>query len=236
MKKKKSQNKKEVIKKLLLILLLLAIILSVSVYILKLNTEETKDEKFYQYFGGRKIEYDGAIKITKRGEITQLMCKNVNIQLDSTPVYYQEQENKVLFPEDMAKVVPLDNGRMTKVTRFSTIYKEEESIYLQSQNKEATIEHAFLYDGGDLYFFIENVTLTVGNKTYDLSPFSYIIATYNDSVEIYNYANDEYIIIPTTDKVIVQTGDYTIDTMIDTIKYGEKEQLLLKNINNLSTE
>lgn len=236
---KKSQNKGNIqdnVKKILLILLLIAVIMLISVYMIKLNTEETQSGEFYQYFGGKKIEYQGALKITKKGEITQLECTDINIQLDSTPVYYQNERDKVLLPENMAKVVPIDNGRMTKVNRFSNIYRDEETIYLQSQSKNAPIENAFLYDGADLYIFVQKTTVTVEEEEYSLSPFSYIISTYHDSVEIYNYAKDEYTIIPTTNNVIAKTDDYEINTTVDSIKYGEKEQLLLKKMDDLSNE
>lgn len=231
--KRKKINRKDMAKKLLLILLLIAIILMISVYMINLNTEKIQSENFYQYFGGRKVEYQGALQITKKGEITQLQCKDINIQLDTTPIYYQKEKNKVLFPENMAKVVPIDNGRMTKVTRFSNIYQDEETIYVQTQSKSNPIENAFLYDGTDLYFFIQDTTIYVEGEEYHLSPFSYLIATYHDSVEFYDYAKDEYKIIPTTENVIAKTNDYEINTTVDTIKYGEKEQLLLKKMDDL---
>lgn len=232
-KRNRSKNLINLFKKLLLILLLIAVILGVIVYMIKLNTEETQSEEFYQYFGARKIEYEGAIQITKKGEITQLQCNDVNIDLDSTPVYYQKEKNKVMFPENMAKVFPMDNIRMTKINRFSNLHQEEESIYIDNKNKKEPIEKAFLYDGGDLYFFIEPTTIIVESEEYKLEPFSYIISTYHDSVEIYDYANDEYIIIPTVRNVIAKTENYEINTTVDSIKYGEKEQLLLKKIENL---
>lgn len=231
--KKALKNKYNLIKALLSILLLIAIIMCISVYLTKLNTEETQSNEFYQYFGGRKIEYKGVMQITKKGEITQLQCEDVQIQLDSTPIYYQNEKNKLLLPENMAKVIPLDNGRMTKITRFSNIYQNEETMYVESQGKSTTIENAFLYDGGDLYIFIEETTLILPDGEYKLSPFSYIISTYGDSIEIYNYIQDEYKIIPTTQNIIAKTENYEINTSVDTIKYGEKEQLLLKKIDSL---
>ena len=175
------------------------------------------------------------MSITKKGEITELRTKEGAINLDSTPVYYKNS-SKVLFPETMAKVEGSNNGKMTKIERFSTLEKEEESIYLVRKKERKLLENSFLWDGSDMYFFLGNATLSVNNETYELSPFSYIIASYKNGVEIYNYQKDEYKIIESKDSIYVTTDNYTIDTTTDVLKYGEKEQLLLKNIDKLQAE
>ena len=91
----------------------------------------------------------------------------------------------------MAKVVPTDNGKMSKITRFSNLYKEGETIYVQSQGKKDSLENAFLYDGGDLYLFLEETTIVLPDKDYKVSAFSYAIATYKNSIEKYNDEKDE---------------------------------------------
>ena len=89
MSKKKSNKISEFLKGICLILLLIAVILGINVYLTKLNTQDTVEEQFYQYFGGVKTEYDGVMSITKKGEITELRTKEGAINLDSTPVYYK---------------------------------------------------------------------------------------------------------------------------------------------------
>ena len=235
MSKKKSNKISEFLKGICLILLLIAVILGINVYLTKLNTQDTVEEQFYQYFGGVKTEYDGVMSITKKGEITELRTKEGAINLDSTPVYYKNS-SKVLFPETMAKVEGSNNGKITKIEKFSTLEKEKEIIYLVRKKERKLLENSFLWDGSDMYFFLGNATLSVNNETYELSPFSYIIASYKNGVEIYNYQKDEYKIIESKDSIYVTTDNYTIDTTTDVLKYGEKEQLLLKNIDKLQAE
>ena len=162
MSKKKSNKISEFLKGICLILLLIAVILGINVYLTKLNTQDTVEEQFYQYFGGVKTEYDGVMSITKKGEITELRTKEGAINLDSTPVYYKNS-SKVLFPETMAKVEGSNNGKMTKIERFSTLEKEEESIYLVRKKERKLLENSFLWDGSDMYFFLGNATLSVNN-------------------------------------------------------------------------
>lgn len=235
MNKKTSKKIKEILKAIFLILILIAIILAIKIYLTKLDTQETVNEAFYQYFGGIKIEYDGALTITKKGEITELKTKEGTINLDSTPVYYKN-ESKVLFPETMAKIECISSGKMTKIERFAIINKQEESIYLTRNNNKKLIENSFLWDGSDMYFFLEHVTINVNNENYELSPLSYIIASYKNGVEIYNYEKDEYKIINSEDSIYVNAENYIIDTTTDILKFDGREQLLLKNIDKLPIE
>ena len=81
----------------------------------------------------------------------------------------------------MIAVFPLDNVKQqrvpfyTKIDSQSSIYKE-----LKYQDKVYDLDHAFLYDGNDLYFFIEETTLTYGDKSIKLNPMSFVI--YNNQV------------------------------------------------------
>jgi len=172
------------------------------------------------------------MSISKKGEITELKTENNVVNLDSTPMYYS-YESKVLFPETMAKVDWTSNGRMTRIERFSILSLEDGCVYTQD-NK--ILEDVFLWDGGDKYFFVEPITIVANGEEYEIGAFSYIIASYKNGVEIYNYEKDEYTIIESQDNIYAVTENYTIDTTVDVLKIDEKEQLLLKNIDELSIE
>ena len=228
--------KKENLFKILMVLALITLIVLVSVYIVRLDTDEIENHNFYQYFGGRKVEYQGALRITQKNDITELQLQNANIQLDSTPIYYQDIENQTLFPEDMALVIPNQNGQMYKINRFTNIYQKDNIIYTEYRNTQNELANSFIYDGGDLYFFIENTTLTIDGTNYEITPLSYVITTYQNAVEIYNQQQDTYQIIPTTStNVTASTEEYTINLSLDSIKYGDKEQLLLKRVETLKS-
>lgn len=236
-KKESASSKRETVFRLLLTLILLVAIVCIGMYISKLNTDDfVENYNFYQYIGGRKISYQGAMKITSRGEITELTCTDKNIQLDSTPLYYADTPNKALFPSNMELVVPTANGQIYKINRFSDVYMDENNIvYLEYRDKIKELPEAFIFDGSNLYFFLDDATITVKGKKYELSPLSYVVAYNKSSVEIYNKEKDEYKVIETDGFGIVKTKDYTINVSLDTIKYGDKEQLLLKKFDELQT-
>lgn len=226
--------KKDNIIKIIAIILLFLVILIVTMFVKSLNTDVIENHSFYQYFIGKKFDYEGTLKLTRKKDITELTFKDKQVQLDSTPIYYSDVENKVLFPENMAIIYPVSNGLAYKINHFSNIYIDSESVYLQKGEWKKNLQNSFIYDGNDLYFFLETTKISVNDTQYELSPLSYVIAKYNEGLEIYNKKSDEYIIIEAKNQeILAKTDSYTINLSIDAIKYGEKEQLLIKNIDYL---
>ena len=70
---------------------------------------------------------------------------------------------------------------------------------------------------------------------YELSPLSYIIVNYQNSVEMYNKEKDEYHLVDDIKKdVIANVGNTRINLSTDMILFEEGERLLIKNINKLN--
>lgn len=218
---------------------LILIIVIVVIIIGNLNSTTTENHDFYQWFSGQKVEYKGQLTFTRKEGLTELKATDRKVTLDSTPVYYADENDKVIFPEDMAIVYPNNNGMMYRINHFADIIEENGSIYLETnlatKTNKTKLEKAFLYDGQDLYFFLERTTITVNGTNYEVSPLSYAIVRYKQSVEIYNYEKDEYQVIDTTEtqdaKVVTDT--YTINMSVDSLQTAEKEQLLIKGLSYL---
>lgn len=211
-----------------LIIFPVALILVSAYYIKKtIDKKEYKDTNFYQYIAGQKIEYEGQIVFDRNEKISELKFKDITIELDSTPIYY-EKDNKtnVIFPETMNVAYPASNGLQYELPYFSILQYDGLGTY---DKKYKSYENCFIYDFKDLYFFVEKVTITVGETEYNLEPFSYAIITPNQPIEIYDKQNDEYYILDWNDDVKAHTEGYTIDLAIDSISYGENQRLLIKN-------
>lgn len=218
---------------------LILIIVIVVIIIGNLNSTTTENHDFYQWYSGQKVEYKGQLTFTRKEGLTELKATDRKVTLDSTPVYYADENDKVIFPEDMAIVYPNNNGMMYRINHFADIIEENGSIYLETnlatKTNKTKLEKAFLYDGQDLYFFLERTTITVNGTNYEVSPLSYAIVRYKQNVEIYNYEKDEYQVIDTTEtqdaKVVTDT--YTINMSVDSLQTAEKEQLLIKGLSYL---
>lgn len=218
---------------------LIVIIVIVIIIIGSLNSTTVESHDFYQWYSGQRVEYKGELTFTRKEGLTELKATDRKVTLDSTPVYYADENGKVILPEDMAVVYPNNNGMMYRINHFADITEENGEIYLETnlatKTNKTKLEKAFLYDGQDLYFFLERTSITVNGTTYEVSPLSYAIVRYKQSVEIYNYEKDEYQVIDTkeTQDAKVVTDTYTINMSVDSLQTSEKEQLLIKGLSYL---
>ncbi len=228
------ENYKLIIPILLLLVIFIAFIIYYKVSILD-NYREYKDEKVYQYFFNQKYEYKASIGFNRKQEVVEFKTKDYDINFDSTPIYYQKQ-NKVIFPSNMSVVMPTLNCSEYLLAKYSLLQKNKGNYILKTEDYEGKLGHYFLYDGNNLYFFLDEVTLTIGDDTIKLSPLSYVIAdTEKSSISYYDKENDTAKTIETlnTDSV-VETEYYKIYISIDQIDYYGEDVILTSKIDELN--
>jgi hypothetical protein len=218
--------------------ILALVLVIISIFLLKKNMEKITFENhaFYQYLSHNRFEYEGILSLNHNGNITELNFKDVKVTLDSTPLYFLD-ESKVILPKTMLIAYPISGGLQYKINYFSTIYTEGNTIYLTDGKLKKNLSNAFIYDGEDTYFFIDDTKINVNGTEYLLSPLSYVVTRYNSVIEIYNKAKDEYKVINIGDQEIIAAANgYKINLSIDAIDYNNKSRLLIKNmkfLNNL---
>ena len=116
---------------------------------------------------------------------------------------------------------------MSAEVEKETIREYSKSIDKQKNNNK--------FDGNDLYIALDDMTVTIDNVQYDVPALSYVYVAYKQYVEIYNQQADSFQYIETKDEnVTAATENYSINMSVDTLKMGEKEQLLLKKIDSLN--
>lgn len=231
----KKRQKKEGLFQLGTIVAIMIVIAVTFIFIRNMQTlRVSKEYTLFQYVMGKRKEYSSIIEMTKQGDITKLETKEGIFYLDSIPIYFMTEKNKAIVPVDMAIAFPMNKGTLNKINSLSTIYIEDGDVFIQTKSKTTKVTNAFLYDGNDLYFFVENTNVNVNGVEYKLPPLSYVQATYKGYVEIYNYDTEEYTYIENVEgDVKAKTSDYTINLSNDTLQYEETEQLLIKRIKNL---
>lgn len=214
---------------------ILLIIILVAVYLIwtNLNKVEIENQALYQYLAGQKFEYEGRLEFRRNGTMSKLTFQNREVNLDSTPLYYSKQK-RIIFPTKMAIVYPLEQGLMYKLNSFSILTQNQYGTYLVQKNKEKKLDHCFLYDGEDLYFFPDQVTITLNDQQVIVPAFSYVVVHYRQTLEIYNYEKDLYQTIGIgSQDIIASHPDYQVNLSIDALNMNAKEQLLIKNIDYL---
>ncbi len=240
------KNKFNFKNKIVLFLLLITIILSViAASLIVYKRYEAKNEvkienyELYQYFSGIKQNYTGKITIKKNGESATLESEGVDVDPGFIPIYFQEVNNEVIFPVDMALIFPRIQNKNYKINYFSKLYvdleNEDKNVYLKYEDNDLFLENCFLYDGADLYFFPYATSVVIDGTTYDLSPLSYVIVNYKELIEIYDKQSDKYTIIDShVNDVIANLGSYRINLSTDMILYENSSRLLLKQVNLLN--
>ena len=228
------ENYKLMIPIVLMIVLFLAFIIYYKVSISNTYTKDTEG-KFYQYFYDKKYEYTGVVTTNKRDEVVDFKTSDYEINFDSTPIYYQDK-NKVILPSNMSVVMPTLSCAEYLSKGFSTITFKDEVYNLVTNKYNNKLNHYFLYDGKDLYFFIENVTLKYNSEEVTLSPFSYVIAKSGKYISYYDKKNDIFKTIELdSDEIMVSNDYYKINVMKDMLDYQGTNVVLTSGIDNLNT-
>lgn len=228
------ENYKLVIPILLMILLFVVFFVYYQVSSREVLTDN--DYKFYKYVSDYKYEYEGVVTTNRKGEVVGFKGKNIEVELDSTPIYYQDKD-KVILPKDMSVVMPTLSCAEYLSPGFSVVTYEDKVYKLLTKNYNKNLNHYFFYDSEDLYFFIENVVLKYNDKEVKLTPFSYVVyRNNNDSLSYYDKESDKYeVIMDVSGSVIVSSDYYSIHVDGDYIDYHGSEVLLTSGISNLNT-
>ena len=220
--------------KWLVLLLIIVIVILFFRFRKKVNEYNLENHSMYQYFTGFKIDYEGSVKLDKKEDrITQITFGDDVVNLNSTPLYYADSET-VIFPNAMSVVKPTE-GRQFKINYYSLFYKDLDYYSIKDGNYNSKMTNAVIYDGSDLYFFVEDVNVSINGKNITLGAMSYIVVdTFNKSVEVYDYVNDDCkVYSDVVDDVIISNNSYKLNASLDLMYYNDKSRLLIKAIDKL---
>lgn len=220
--------------KLLIGIVLLTILVIAIIMIIRLNNKsykyEIRDEKIYTYIGERKYEYDSKVTIDAKGNVSKIKSKDEQLEISSYPIYYTTKK-QVVFAEKMALINPYNDISQNSSAKIFSITNTLNNSYMKSNDVEKDISEYFLFNGEDMYFFVNNVDISFDNYKETLPPFSYIILDMVNDLYIYNYDKDEMNKQANINSdVIVSFNDCSINLTDDSIKCGDNEALLIKNI------
>ena len=229
----KIRNKK-VSSSVLAIIILILVLFCLFVLFFEINDyRKIREEQhnFYYHFSADRINFKGKILLSSTDTIISL--ESNNITLTSTPIYYDDYNDKFILPSNMEIVYAYKNNPMYKVGKFSKVYYKNNYLYINSEAGIGRLYDCFFYDGEDLYAFIENTTVIINGTSYQLSPLSFVEVT-KEYARIYNHKKDEYIFIDKySGNVEAYTDEYAINLLNDTFTYGTSYYMLINNIDGL---
>ncbi|MDR0853749.1 MAG: hypothetical protein LBN34_05215 [Clostridiales Family XIII bacterium] len=189
------------------------------------------NEPIYRYDTGARIDYTGRTTFTTDEKSGDPLLKNHGdtVKLDHAPIYFTDDDKKLLLPAQMAAVFPevKKNGR-TGVNM--EIVKEGRKLTANVRNNDVDVTEAFLFDGNNTYVFLKPMKISIGLEEIDLPAFSYVYVYYNLRVEIYSPDESVNVVMQTGDTPVIalsKDNSYQIDLSKDILHVKDGEILLI---------
>ena len=224
----------------ILIPIMVVFVLLITVYFLYReykydNYRNRHEELVYQYFGGMKTEYTGIITYNLKDVIVDVSAKDKKIDYDSTPIYYSKNK-KVIFPDEMNMVFPLRDGSQFKIYKYSIYEKDENSNFIKSGEVRDEYSHFILFDGKNLFYFPDEITLYIDGKEYKkLSGMSYVKVVGGYTLEYYDYDSDTGDVIDIEGKEITAKNELINVGLSERYVMSFGKKVLLVNPYNLNS-
>lgn len=198
----------------------------VAAYILHMDSRTIKAD-LYRYEAGRRCDYPGFTRVLRFKNRFILKNGDNEFVLTSAPLYYKDRE-RLFIPRVMAAYRPAGN-EFGKLSYFSELYREQDGVFLENAQDKTPWGDGFLYDGSDLYLFIEKTNVTWNGNMVVMEPFSYAIVIYDNRLELYPFQGGPCI-LEDTGKCMVMAelaGGYSINMSTDIFRRADgKEQML----------
>ena len=187
------------------------------------NYSTTESKKYYVYLSTEKKEFEAEVTHNRKGLINSFK-PNIDINFESLPIYSNEE---IVLPSSMLIVIYNSGNYNSYKTHNYSLVRGNQFITTGYDDK---IEHYFLYDTKNLYFFKDDGLLTIDNEEINLSSGSYVVCL-DDTVDYYDFKKDEYVSLKYNDKVVYESHYYYVTLSEDTI--SRTNDLLPKSLNYL---
>ncbi len=198
------------------------------------------ESRIYQVVQSEYVFYDYPATARKRNNSSILAYDDgKEVALADTPLYFGQDgtPDKIMMSKAYVLVEPSISSTK-KVDTLSVIEGKGDGTYVvNSEEREREATNFFLYDGQDAYVFFDEVTLNIGDKTVTVSPYTYVKATYNGSIMIFdpkNAAVSTFSLIGREAFALLRDGT-KLDIVTDIVmKTDGSEQMLVVSISGLN--
>jgi hypothetical protein len=226
------ENSKIIVPSIVAIVLL--VVVFITLYFYKYNSYHKDEElSFYHYITASREEFTGVLSRNRNNEIISLDIDDEDMIIDSYPIY-NEDNDMVIFPSRMNVVYATNELKQYSTNSYAYLYYDVNDYKLIDSDYNNYIKHCFLYDGENLYFFLDEVTLTIGKEEIVLSPLSFVVANSNNNINYYDKESDTYKSIDTkSNDIIVKNDYYKINVMEDKLDYYGNNVLLINDLDYL---
>ena len=220
-------------------IVLCAAIVAGVIYVANIISVFSVTEPIYRFDTGARLDYTGRTTFERDEETGELTLKNKGKTevLDHAPIYYTENENKILSPAQMAVVYP-DVKKHGRSGFNMIIERDSDGNYIALiHGKEIDVTNSFLYDGNNTYVFLEPMIISIGMEEITLPAYSYAYVYYNLRIELHTQDDSINVVKQTGEIIVLATAldySYEIDLSKDILRTPEGEILLITDPSVLS--
>lgn len=203
-------------------------------YVREYRKYQTIESNFYYYYSKNKIDFTAQVTINSKENI--LSIEKEGMDLSTFPIYYKDEE-KLVLPKNTELVYPYRSKSLYKLGYFTEVYIKNEYVFVKSEYGNGRLYDCFLYDGDNIYIFVEPTVLIIGDTRYNISKLSYVLVS-STSIEIYNKVDDTFVYIDNIDSnktAYAYTEEYMINLTNDTYEYKGAYYSLIKNVDGLDS-
>lgn len=199
----------------------------------EMNRLETENVALYTWFNTEKIEYDNSQLVFNRtdGAATELKVNGGAAEVVGAMPFFYQNERKVLFPQEMDIVEPrANNGQQSRLPALSILDGTSLEPKITFADYARALGSTFMFDGSDLYFFVNAMTLYINNEAMALPEFSFVTYNFNRELYVYNYDAQTAQYFENVDAVRAENANYNVNIATDTFESNGKSRLLVKNV------
>ena len=214
--------------------LLLLLVLLVYWYVEGLSAYKPKSE-VHQYFGGAELKYEESSVFRDSESGVTVSNSNGKMDIAHTPLLFKE-ETTLTIPCNMLLMVPTESLGVKRINCFTTVSEQSGRITFSSGKKNAQCYGGFLYDGADLFIFLEPTVLNIGSVvSVELPALSYAKVRYGQEVEYHDSVTDEYKVvgISNVEATAVTNSGYSLNLCKDVIYTDIGEFLLYSAVDKV---
>lgn len=199
------------------------------------------NEETVQYVFGQRLEHSANAEFMINDGIVTIKDNDVENSVLNQPILFEKDINdgnklsKLTIVTDMMYSNPSVGGAAYRLPYFTNLEYFNGHTKIKYDGKENLVSGGFLFDGGDLYIFLDSATLHIGNKVIELAPLSYVRVTYRETMEYYNSKDGKYDYMGQNKLSIIVDldDDYSIDLSTDVLYSPDGEMLIYTAVENL---
>lgn len=215
---------------LTILLPMFSVVAAVVVALLLLDEGTTYELKQggSQYYAGNTAKIQSGSELKRNEDGTAVLVQDHYATQTDLPIYI-ENTRKVVCPMDMLYVTPRD-GSYGRLVYFSEVECKANGVVTVSRDgKTWDPGRGFLYDGGDLYLFLEPMVLNFNGYSMEVPALSYIEAVYGGYMMVFNYNTKECFMELSDGTGTAQppSGDYQISLLGDSMTLYDGSKMLL---------